>query len=77
MESSNNDLIALICNLDAKQIEALSIVVLSMSTAKASNWSGKISFDLFIRKGLAQNIQIGSDRSVQLGNGAIGKCDLW
>lgn len=67
--TDHNDLIALIGNLDAKQIEALSIVVLSMSTAKASSWSGKISFDLFIRNGLAQNIQIGSGRSVQLGSG--------
>lgn len=66
----SEDLISLINNLDDKQIEAVSIVVLSMSTAKSSNWSGKISFDLFIRKGQAQNIQIGSDRSVQLGNGA-------
>ena len=75
--ANSNDLISLISNLDQKQIEAVSIVVLSMSAAKGNNWSGKLSFDLFIRKGQAQNIQVGSDRSIQLGNGAIGKCDLW
>lgn len=64
-----DELIALISNLDDKQVEVLSNVALSMSSAKAAAWSGKIRFELFIRSGLAQNIQIGSDRSVQLGNG--------